>query len=769
MTVDATIDDRPRPASPSVREDAETLGVLAAGDDFAAFAAFCREFEARHPRNALALMHRCRAKERFHGPAAAAADAAENWSRYHPAPGLIQFTVNLMRRAGDFAGARHVLRSVRDLPGLGAVLPVLEWQVAVESGDPAAVEALLSAGPDEGLDALAQGWKAAGLLLLERPADALARMLAAIRLADQPAALLPALRRFTGESRQILAAALHERLLAEGAPPATDPLLWFVAQSFLEGGRHVEALDMARRLFPAEGALADRARMLAAQCAAALGDEEAAREHLSVPILKHCPPELAREMMGTLGRVVFDWRGPQVVMRLLARLPQFREQAGTAAGALDLVEGRFDAIIADFFRHSPPERLAPAVLFPFCSACIENSRWADLLRGIRSLPLDGPLPVAQLRRLRAVLSCVDDPRLTRPVTLALLKRLPPGSPEALVLRLATAEGPALEAAARSALRHLRAGNPAITLRFAILCEGEALFGRLRPETAEALREQALDRIDLDDIAQRDQIGSQRHLCNLIQAGFPEPRPEAVSIIAPVHRPCDLPNLAASLARQSWANMEAIVVANGELHESPLVAQALGGLPNVTILHDSGKNVGGYLNLAVAHASGDIVMRFDADDVYFADYVRNSVQALQATDAEIAGKHSCFVWFESARRVFLRNPAPFFHDAESAGHYGVGATHIVRRDVFREVRYVESVVRGEDYRFFEHCALRGLRNINLDPFNYLMVRRRDKAAHTWQVDDLTVLNNGTCYIGGPEAVPLIAAPDASAEAIRLAGL
>ena len=95
--------------------------------------------------------------------------------------------------------------------------------------------------------------------------------------------------------------------------------------------------------------------------------------------------------------------------------------------------------------------------------------------------------------------------------------------------------------------------------------------------------------------------------------------------------------------------------------------------------------------------------------------------------------------------------------------------IVRRDVFREMRYLESVVRGEDYLFFENCTLRGLRNVNLDPFNYLIVRRQDKTAHTWQVDDLGVLGAVTCYIGGPEVVPLIAAPDAAAEAFPLAGL
>ena len=110
-----------------------------------------------------------------------------------------------------------------------------------------------------------------------------------------------------------------------------------------------------------------------------------------------------------------------------------------------------------------------------------------------------------------------------------------------------------------------------------------------------------------------------------------------------------------------------------------------------------------------------------------------MRALQATDGEVAGKHSCFVWFEGARRVFLRNPAPFYNDAQHTGYYGVGATHIVRREVFREIRYVESVVRGEDYRFFEHCALHGLRNINLDPFNYLMGALLVFADFDWEVN------------------------------------
>ena len=230
---------------------------------------------------------------------------------------------------------------------------------------------------------------------------------------------------------------------------------------------------------------------------------------------------------------------------------------------------------------------------------------------------------------------------------------------------------------------------------------------------------------------------QRRMNDILRALSMEPSgaaPPRITILAATNRPDRLPNLLDSVRRQIHPEIELIVLLNSDRFDPDEVEKAAADLPRVRVFHlPESYTLAECLNHGLEHATGEWVAKFDDDDLYGPHYLTDLLLATRYTDAAILGKRSCFCWLEASRQLVRRFPEHVHRHVE----FVTGASLFVRRDVFDRVRF-SPVVRGTDTLFQQECRSLGMRVYAADPYNFVVVRQANPAAHTWAITDEAVL-------------------------------
>ena len=111
----------------------------------------------------------------------------------------------------------------------------------------------------------------------------------------------------------------------------------------------------------------------------------------------------------------------------------------------------------------------------------------------------------------------------------------------------------------------------------------------------------------------------------------------VSVLLPTRRPALLARALASVARQSYPNLELVLALHGEGFAE--VGGALAGLgcPAKVCRIGGDAPLGSVLAAATAAAGGTLLAKMDDDDLYGADHIRDLVLAREYSGAELVGK------------------------------------------------------------------------------------------------------------------------------------
>ncbi|MFD2612383.1 glycosyltransferase family 2 protein [Paenibacillus gansuensis] len=200
----------------------------------------------------------------------------------------------------------------------------------------------------------------------------------------------------------------------------------------------------------------------------------------------------------------------------------------------------------------------------------------------------------------------------------------------------------------------------------------------------------------------------------------------ISIIACTMRSSQMENLFQNYERQDWKNKEMIVILNRDDMSLSTWRDRAKRSTNVRVYKLPEQYVlGKCLNWAIRKARGSAIAKFDDDDYYAPQYVRESIYALRSRKAPIVGKHTCFVYFEESNALM-----EYRGGKENALLRKVkGGTLIFKKKVWNKVKFAEDRVAGSDARWLADCCRTGFKVYSVSKMNYVCIRRRDISTHT----------------------------------------
>ena len=218
---------------------------------------------------------------------------------------------------------------------------------------------------------------------------------------------------------------------------------------------------------------------------------------------------------------------------------------------------------------------------------------------------------------------------------------------------------------------------------------------------------------------------------LDQIGSEQP---SVSVLMPTVRPQNVARCIENFTKQTYQNKELILILNNADFDLDAIRRDAEQIPNVQVLYIDGRTtLGDCLNRGVEAASGDYVAKMDDDDLYGERYLSDSILAASYSGAEVVGKGTHFVYFES-----LDTTAFYERTAEHTFMSFVrGATLFIRSDVAIEFPF-DSLLIKEDTNFQRAVTRAGCRIYAADRFNFLQVRRSRNTDHTTHTMDDEIL-------------------------------
>ncbi|MGM1048179.1 MAG: glycosyltransferase [Bacillota bacterium] len=200
----------------------------------------------------------------------------------------------------------------------------------------------------------------------------------------------------------------------------------------------------------------------------------------------------------------------------------------------------------------------------------------------------------------------------------------------------------------------------------------------------------------------------------------------VSIIMCTMRPTFIDNIFENYKRQRVEKKEMIIILNRDDMDIKYWRKRAKKYKNVFVYRVAEKyNLGACLNYGIRKAKYDIIAKFDDDDYYAPNYLKESLAALARKKASVVGKHTSYVYFEEKKALML-----FRDGGENKYRRKVkGGTLVFRRDVWNKVKFDEQQVNGSDSDFLRKCKRKGYRIYSVSNNNYVCIRRRNIQSHT----------------------------------------
>lgn len=210
---------------------------------------------------------------------------------------------------------------------------------------------------------------------------------------------------------------------------------------------------------------------------------------------------------------------------------------------------------------------------------------------------------------------------------------------------------------------------------------------------------------------------------------------SITVICVSRRPELLPSVLRTFASFDYPNKRLVCVVNQDLVDEREVERIVRTFPDVVLLRTtSSMSLGESLNRARSLTATELWAKLDDDDYYGPNYLRDSVEALLLSEADVVGKGTYFLFSFESRGLYFRSETPAYARSDRFVH---GGTIVARTESTRDITF-HPVVRGTDSLFLQECKLKGLSIYSADPFNFAYIRYDTGGHHTFDVPTNQVL-------------------------------
>ena len=217
--------------------------------------------------------------------------------------------------------------------------------------------------------------------------------------------------------------------------------------------------------------------------------------------------------------------------------------------------------------------------------------------------------------------------------------------------------------------------------------------------------------------------------------YKPPSPSGVSVVTCTNRSSRMENVIRNYLRQRYQPKELIIILNNNSMNRKEWQLRVGKYSGIKVFQlDERVSLGECYNFAVEHTVFDYVAKFDDDDYYAPNFLTGEMAAFDYTYADIVGKSSRFIYFQDLSILAYHEAYPQF----SYVSYVIGATMIVRKEVFRHLRFRDITV-GEDTEFQKDCLAAGRKIFSVDKYNYVTIRHHSSDPHTYPLEDCEYLS------------------------------
>ena len=232
-----------------------------------------------------------------------------------------------------------------------------------------------------------------------------------------------------------------------------------------------------------------------------------------------------------------------------------------------------------------------------------------------------------------------------------------------------------------------------------------------------------------------------------------------TLLCPLHRLADLENALQQIERQVWPNLEVLLCINGSEITSAHVDGLLPRSSRYRVLHMGVQpNVAAVLNKALPSATGDYVLKLDADCIYYPSYTKDLVLNSLALASDLTCKRAKFRCWSRADIGTLEYPE-FSYREPTQGDWVGGSAFCMSKRLLEKIQFNERFALAEDVEFFRRAVAGGWTTAFVDPFNQQSVEYEEAGRHTHEKDTLfTELQTKALLLGRPGIIESLARID-----------
>ncbi|MFC5447066.1 glycosyltransferase [Paenibacillus aestuarii] len=209
----------------------------------------------------------------------------------------------------------------------------------------------------------------------------------------------------------------------------------------------------------------------------------------------------------------------------------------------------------------------------------------------------------------------------------------------------------------------------------------------------------------------------------------------ISVITCTIKPECINNIFNNYDQQTVKKKELFIILNRDDMDIKMWRERAKKYPNVSIFQlPSHVSVGQCKNFAIKKANYSVIAKFDDDDFYAPNYLREALDAIKKTNADIIGKRSYYSYVEKNKALVIRGEKNENKFVELV----CDATLVFRKRVFDKVQF-NDMCPGSDKAFQKDCRRHGFKIYSSSIKNFAYVRR-DSKKHTWKISEDEFMRN-----------------------------